>query len=49
MTRKEQEVLIRLVESLNQGKSAYTCDRVAIALSQITQLKEAGCNFDDEE
>ena len=38
----KQEVILRLVESLNRGNSGGACDRVRYALAQYNQLVEAG-------
>ena len=45
----KQEIILRLVESLNRGNSGGAYDRVRYALAQYNQLVEAGIIKEDKE
>lgn len=46
-SKKEQEVILKILLSLNSGDSLYTDKRVEEAINQFKQLKEVGLKFED--
>ena len=45
----KQEIILRLVESLNRGNSGGAYDRVSYALTQYKQMVERGIIKEDKE
>ena len=45
----KQEIILRLVESLNRGNSGGAYDRVSFAVHQYEQLVERGIIKEEEE
>ena len=44
----KQEIILRLVESLNRGNSGGAYDRVSYAIAQYERLVDAGIIKEDE-